>query len=178
MGPKMTAWLCKTAATIIKGFVIIILTISAGEFLFQEGHESLGAIVETFSEYAVSWFKVNLQLSYVIAALVTVLFAWLVGRLKVAKLISFFRKGKGLFCVRMKPECGKTMVFPWNYLVGIVMNECKREEKTYYNICFQNFAGFIVLYKVPKEYTEKVDVEPEDLMAAIPFFGAMELKNL
>ncbi|MBI4119599.1 MAG: hypothetical protein HY456_01995 [Parcubacteria group bacterium] len=177
------------AAHIIKGFVIIIIAASVGKFIFEGGWESLSGITSTFHDYATAWLKLDSvimssklrEFAYLgISVAVLFLLAWFIGRLKFAKLISALRRrDKGLFCVRMK-NCEGFDVggFPWTYLVGVVMREYQGQGKTYYNICFPNLAGFIVLYKVPQEATQRVDVEPEDLMASIPFLGAMDLKGL
>ncbi|KKU15245.1 hypothetical protein A3A20_00950 [Candidatus Wolfebacteria bacterium RIFCSPLOWO2_01_FULL_45_19] len=171
--------------TLLKGAVIIIIVLSVFNLL-GAGWEAFVSLWETMYKSANSLFGENFLsesplarkwMGSVAISAAMLAVAWLVGRLKLAKLFSLFSEKKGLFCVKMKSEYTS---YPWNYLVGVVMNEHedKKDGKIYYNICFPNLAGFIILYKVPREQTERVNVEPEELMAAVPFLGAVRLKNL
>jgi hypothetical protein len=92
-------------------------------------------------------------------------------------MLSMISRKRGLFCVRIKkfPHPFRDPNFPWTYAIGVVMNEYKRNSLVYYNILFPNLAGMITLFDVPAGDTERVDVTPEDLLAASASLGMMRL---
>lgn len=172
----MLAWVRAFLGTIIKGLVIIVLVVIAFNFLAL-GWGYLSEWWKTLYDLSYLRFLDGFGIKWVVVTIAIVAGLWFVGHLKIGKLISFllFGKQKGLFCVRFKLEYTSR---PWNYLVGAVTNMWEEDGKTYYNICCPNIAGIHVYFKVRAEETERVNVEPEELMTAVPFLGFVRLKNL
>ena len=168
--------------TIIKGIIILAVAVAIGNFFIKSGWGTLWKIIKFLQEIIVSCIQFDAVIkspdmqgwvSLGISIVFLILIAWLGGKIHPSRMIFFLRKRRGLFCVRRKATA-----FPGRYTVGIVMNAYEEKGKKYCNVLFPNVAGLITNFGVPEEELERVNVKPEDLMAASAFMGAMKLENL
>ena len=98
----------------------------------------------------------NMVIAVLLLAFVCV--AWYVGKFSLSNLAVYLFKRKlekkgesALFCVRIKEFLG-------GYPIGIVTKQTKEGDKIYYNICYPNINGFITLYRIPAQETERVAI--------------------
>ena len=183
----MSKQIVSHTGSILKGLIIFIIGIKIAEFLFPFLWSILKNTMILFHANAFTknfWYALIVSFSpkqdilpLALSFILLLVISWGLGRVSLSKFFSMISKKRGLFCVRIKRHSllFRDPSFPWTYAIGVVMNEYKRSGLVYYNILFPNLAGMITLFGVPAEDTERVDVTPEDLLAASASLGMMRL---
>lgn len=178
----MNKYVFSHAGLILKGFIILIIGIEVGRILFRLVWSILQDMMMILNAIVPNFFQ-NSILIAVTAVILLLIISWGMGKVSFSKALSVVSRKRGLFCVRIKQHLKQHSFFyqdqnfPWTYAIGVVMNEHEIEDLTYYNILFPNLAGMITLFDVPAEDTSRVEITPEDLMAASASLGMMRLRK-
>lgn len=104
---------------------------------------------------------------------------WILGHFEILKIITYISKfikkifgwkseTKYLFCVRIKDKS-----FFGGYPIGLVTQIIHKNEKIFYNICFPNIAGLIIMPKVPEEEVEICEESVQEIVALYMSLGAL-----
>lgn len=174
----MSKYVLSHAGLILKGFIILIIGIEVSGVLFRLVWDILQDMTMILNVIVPIFFQ-NSILIAVTAVILLLIISWGMGKVSFSKVLSAVSRKRGLFCVRIKKHsffC-QDPNFPWTYAIGVVMNEYEIEGLTYYNILFPNLAGMITLFDVPAEDTSRVEITPEDLMAASASLGMIRLRK-
>lgn len=163
---------------ILKGFIILILTIKVSEILFHIVWDILQDTAAILNATIPDFFK-NDILAMALALIPLLIISWCMGKVSFSKMLSMASRKRGLFCVRMRQHsflhCDPN--FPWTYAVGMVTHQYEIKGATHYNILFPHLGGMMTIFEVPAEHTERVEITPEDLIAASVSLGMMQLRK-